>query len=92
MALTKKDYFIHQYSNFKNELKPIISTDFLPSLDNVDICDVIYYFNYKFSDVKDYNPIIIELLISNNIQLTEPQFHLLLPIFNIYIDKFKSVV
>ena len=90
--MTKKQYFISQYSNFKNELKPIISTDFLPSLDNVDICDVIFYFNYKFGETKDYNPIIIELLISNNIQLTEPQFHLLLPIFNLYIERFKSVV
>ena len=92
MALTKKQYFTNQYLEFKQELGTIIPTHFLPSLDNVDLIDVIYFFNYKFGDVTDFNPVIIELLISNNIQLTESQFIQLIPIFNTYITRFKSVI
>ena len=92
MSITKKDYFKNQYLEFKTELNKVITTDFMPSIDSLDIYDIIYFFNYKFGDIKDYNPVIIELLISNNIQITEQQFHQLLPIFNIYINRFKSVL
>ena len=40
--MTKKDYFKNQYLEFKTELNKVITTDFMPSIDSLDIYDIIY--------------------------------------------------
>ena len=93
MSLTKREYITNQYNSFNQEIFPIVNNNnLLPSLDDVDLCDLITYFNYTFGNTNNYDSIIIQLLKSNNVRLTEQEFHKLIPIFNKYINQIKSVI
>ena len=80
-----------QYNDFSSEVLEITKTSIVPSLDNVDLIDVLYYFEYHFGNECDYNSIITQMLAYNNIKLTDSQLELLFPIFLKYITVFKSI-
>lgn len=89
--MTRKEYLIMQYNTFSSEVLEITKTSIVPSLDNVDLIDVLYYFEYHFGNEADYNLIITQMLAYNNIKLTDSQLELLFPIFLRYITVFKSI-
>ena len=92
MTITKKDYIIKQYLDFQNEIKKILPINIFPSLEDVDITDIILYFQMTFLYCDNYDPIVRELLSSYHIQYTPEQYNIIYPIIARFIDKFKLFI
>ncbi len=91
MTTTRRDFLIEQYNLFSREVLEITKTRIVPSLDNVDLTDVLYFFQYQFGAEGDYDKIIRELIDYNNVKINDVELHLLYPIFLKYIAIFKSI-
>ncbi len=90
--MSRRDFFISQYFNLQNEIKMITNNNFLPSLEDFDVVDIIYMFSYTFVSVSKYDDIVIELLKNNGIKLSQDQLNQLLPICSKYINSIKQVL
>ena len=57
-SITRKEYLEKQYILFSNELKNIIGENIFPSLEDVDIIDVLTFFQITFGNTTDYQEIV----------------------------------
>lgn len=89
--MSRREYFTAKYKEFTADVKEIVPTNIIPSLDDIDLVDALYFFEYTFRDEIDYERIVRQLVQYNGIKITEAQIQLLLPIFSKYIDLFKTI-
>ena len=85
---TRKEYLEKQYSLFTNELKDIIGENIFPSLEDVDIVDILTYFQMTFGNTTDYQEI-VKSVIKYHVNITEDDFLQIYPIVKKYIDNLK---
>ena len=90
MVLTKKEFLTEKYTKFIKEIKLIIDTDIFPSLDDVDISDVLLFFQMSFSCEEDYEDIVKNLIYLNGIDATHEQIDKAMPIITKYINELKQ--
>ena len=65
MTLTRKDLITEKYTELKNQLQEYILDDSLfPSIENVDLSDILFYLNFYFpkNGQKEYIATIEKLL------------------------------
>ena len=65
MTLTRKDLITEKYTELKNQLQEYILDDSLfPSIENVDLSDILFYLNFYFpkNGQKEYISTIEKLL------------------------------
>ncbi len=86
---TKKDHLTKGYLNFIEEVKKIIDVDIFPNLEDVDITDVLLFFNISFMGCDDYEDIIRGLIMINGVEISDEKFKILLPITTKYINDLK---
>ncbi len=55
--ITRKEYLEKQYFLFSNELKDIIGENIFPSLEDVDIVDVLTFFQMTFGNTTECHKI-----------------------------------
>ena len=87
---TKKEFLTEQYINFINEIKTIIHIDIFPSLDDVDITDVLLFFQMSFTDENDYESIVKNIMDMSGIDIPNEQFNKAMPIITKYISELKK--
>ena len=87
---TKKEFLTEQYINFINEIKTIIDIDIFPSLDDVDITDVLLFFQMSFTDENDYESIVKNIMDMSGIDIPDEQFNKAMPIITKYISELKN--
>jgi len=87
-SITRKEYLEKQYFLFSNELKDIIGENIFPSLEDVDIVDVLTFFQMTFGNTTDYQEI-VKSVIKYHVNITEDQFMKIYPIIQKYIDELK---
>ena len=85
---TRREYLEKQYKLFTNELKDIIGEDIFPSLEDVDIIDVLTYFQMTFGNTTDYQEI-VKSVIKYHINITDEIFLKIYPIIKKYINDLK---
>ena len=71
MVLTKKEHLTKEYLKFIQEMKTIIDCDIFPSLDEVDITDILLFFNITFVGMDYYCDIIKNLIHMNHYEITD---------------------
>jgi len=86
---TRREYLEKQYKLFTNELKDIIGEDIFPSLEDVDIIDVLTYFQMTFGNTTDYQEI-VKSVIKYHINITDEIFLKIYPIIEKYINELKK--
>ena len=89
MVLTKKEHLTKEYLKFIQEIKSVIDCDIFPSLDEVDITDILLFFNITFVGMDDYSDIIKNLMHMNHYDITDKQFDTVIPIITKYINDLK---
>ena len=79
--MNKKEVLIKKYIKMNQDLSALMDCSFLPTIENIDILDSVFYFKFTFSDINEthYKQALIDLLYFQNIK-------------NIDIDKIYSVV
>ena len=85
---TRKEYLEKQYSLFTNELKEIIGENIFPSLEDVDIVDILTYFQMSFGNTTDYQEI-VKSIMKYHVNITDDIFLKIFPIIEKYINELK---
>lgn len=88
---TRKEIIINSYMEFQKNVKSIINIDLFPKLEDVDVIDLLIYFDLYFKNTDDYSDIINELLFMNNIKLSNEKLNEIIPILTKYINQFKNI-
>ena len=86
---TRKEYLEKQYILFSNELKDIIGENIFPLLEDVDIIDILTYFQITFGSTTEYEEI-VKSVIKYHVNITDDQFLQIYPIIKKYINEFKN--
>ncbi len=87
-SITRKNYLEKQYILFSNELKNIIGENIFPSLEDVDIVDILTYFQMTFGNTTDYQEI-VKSVIKYHVNITDDQFLKIYPLIEKYINELK---
>lgn len=87
---TKKEFLTEQYLSFIKEIKTIIDTDIFPNLEDVDITDVLMFFQMSFTDDDEYEDVVKNILDINGYDISKEQFNNAMPIINKYINDLKE--
>ena len=85
---TRKEYLEKQYILFTNELKEIIGENIFPSLEDVDIVDILTYFQMSFGNTTDYQEI-VKSIMKYHVNITDDIFLKIFPIIEKYINELK---
>jgi hypothetical protein len=86
---SRKEYLEKQYILFTNELKDIIGENIFPLLEDVDIIDILTYFQITFGSTTEYEEI-VKSVIKYHINITDDQFLQIYPIIKKYINELKK--
>ena len=90
MSLTKKEYLEKKYIEFSKDVTEILKTNIFPSLEELDIVDILLFFQYSFWNTDDYSDIVRNLISINHYEIDDEMFHKLYPIIESYINNLKE--
>lgn len=90
--ITRKELIVEQYAILKTEIQKtgLIKGDIFPSLNDIDIGDLIYYFKLTFSDSSNYESSIIDLLECKDIYLNTQEQEQIVNIIIPFLDTFNK--
>lgn len=88
---TRKMIITQKYLEFQSNVKEIIDIDIFPSLEDIDLVDLLIYFNLYFEHNINYYDTIKDLLFLKNIKLTDAQLNEILPLITKCINEFKLI-
>ena len=86
---TRKEIIINKYLEFQNNINNIVPIDIFPSLEEVDVVDLLLFFNFTFGYVNDYENIITELISFNNVKIQPDELQKVMPVIIQFIHEFK---
>jgi hypothetical protein len=76
---TKKDIIIKKFLQYEKDVKEIIDTSIIPSLEDIDVLDLLLYTNLYFNNEQDKRKTIIHLIDMQGIDITQEQFDKAMP-------------
>jgi hypothetical protein len=76
---TKKDIIIKKFLEYESEIKKIIDTSIIPSLEDIDVLDLLLYINLYFNNEQDKKKTRIYLIDMQSIDITQEQFDKAMP-------------
>ena len=89
-TITKKIYLETKYKEFISEIETIIKTNLFPSLEDVDMVDILLFFQYTFFCTNDYKEIVKNLIETHHVELDDDTFNnKIYPIVEKYINDLK---
>jgi len=88
-TITKKIYLENTYKEFISEIETIIKTNLFPSLEDVDMVDILLFFQYTFFCTNDYKEIVKNLIETHHVELDGDTFNKIYPIIEKYINELK---
>jgi hypothetical protein len=77
---TKKDIIIKKFLQYESEVKKIIDASIIPSLEDIDVLDLLLYINLYFNNEQDKKKTIIYLIDMQGININQEQFNKAMPI------------
>ena len=77
---TKKDIIIKKFLEYETEIKKIVNTSIIPSLEDIDVLDLLLYINLYFNNEQDKKKTIIYLIDMQDIDINQEQFNKAMPI------------
>jgi hypothetical protein len=86
---TRKEIIINKYLEFQNNINNIVPINIFPSLEEVDVVDLLLFFNFTFGYVNEYENIITELISFNNVKIQPDELQKVMPVIIQFIDEFK---
>ena len=86
---TRKEIIINKYLEFQNNINNIVPINIFPSLEEIDVVDLLLFFNFTFGYVNEYENIITELITFNNVKIQPDELQRVVPVIIKFIDEFK---
>ena len=89
MSYTRKEIIIDKYLEFQNNIKQIVDVDIFPTLEDLDVVDLLLFFNMTFGYTTEYESIINDLISFNGVKIQPEQLAQVVPVITTFIDEFK---
>ena len=89
MSYTRKEIVINKYLEFQNNIKEIVDVDIFPSLEDIDIVDLLLFFNMSFGYTDNYTDIINDLISFKKVKIQPEDLLKVMPVIIQFIDEFK---
>ena len=89
MSYTRKEIIINKYLEFQNNIKEIVDVDIFPSLEDMDIVDLLLFFNMSFGYTDNYTDIINDFIFFNKVKIQPDDLLKVMPVIIQFIDEFK---
>jgi hypothetical protein len=89
-SITKKIYLETQYKQFTKEIESIMKINLFPSLDDIDMVDILMFFQYTFFCTNDYEEIVKNLIETHHQEIDDETFNKIYPIVEKYIVELKK--
>ena len=89
MSYTRKEIIINKYLEFQNNIKQIVDVDIFPTLEDLDVVDLLLFFNMTFAYTTEYESIINDLILFNGVNIQPEELLKVMPIITTFIDEFK---
>ena len=89
---TRKTLIIERYGALEVELKKHMKAELFPSLDSVDIADLVYFITLTFVGVDSegqYSAKIRELMDGNGVKVDGPTFDIIVPLIRNFVAWMK---
>ena len=87
----RKEILIVKYLEFKKQLDSVeFNTSLFPSLDDVDIVDLLFFFNMFFPQSTDYEPAVRSLATTFGYQISDEEYSKGMPYITEYIEWLKA--
>jgi len=85
---TRMNILTEKYIKFYNDINLINNSysHLFPSLEDIDMVDLLFFFNYTFTRGTDYNEPIKSLMNSNDIIIDEDEYKKAFPIIKEFIE------
>ena len=77
---TKKDIIIKKFLQYESDIKTIVNTSIIPSLEDIDVLDLLLYINLYFNNEQDKQKTIIYLIDMQGLNLTQERLTKAMPI------------
>ena len=77
---TKKDIIIKKFLQYETDIKNIVSSSIIPSLEDIDALDLLLYINLYFNNEQDKQKTVIYLIEMQDIDITHEQLTKAMPI------------
>ena len=87
--ITKKEYLESKYRQFSKELTNELGINIFPSLDDVCMVDVLFFSQFTFSNLTDYEEP-VRTLRSHYVDIDIDKFNDIYPTIKLYIDELKD--
>jgi hypothetical protein len=91
---TKGTALKEKYENLTAELKTFFEGELFPTLDTIDIADLVYFITQSFSGIntpEDYYDRISELITMNGFKITDEQMKRVVPLITDFVCWFKAL-
>ena len=91
---TRKELIVEKYLFLETELKKYVTDDIFPSLDCIDVADLVYYITLIFLGVttdEQYKIKIRELLTTNNIKICDTNIGIIIPLIQSLVEWMKAL-
>jgi hypothetical protein len=89
MSYTRKEIIINKYLEFQNNIKQIVDINIFPTLEDVDVVDLLLFFNMTFGYTDKYESIINDLILFNSVKIIPEDLLKVIPVITQFIDEFK---
>ena len=89
MSYTRKEIIVNKYLEFQNNIKQIVDINIFPTLEDVDVVDLLLFFNMTFGYTTEYETIINDLILFNGVKILPEDLLKVMPIITQFIDEFK---
>ena len=91
---TIKELIVEKYLLLETELKQYVTDDIFPSLDCIDVADLVYYITLIFLGVttdEQYRIKIRELLSTNDIKISDTNIGIIVPLIRDFVKWMKEL-
>ena len=91
---TRKTLIVEKYTALEAELKKHFSADLFPSLDAIDVCDLVYFITMTFLGVdseEQYCEKIRELMTANAVKVDDDTFRVTQPLIAEFVAWLKKL-
>ena len=77
---TKKEIIIKKFLQYEHEIKKLIDASILPSLEDIDVCDLLIFINLYFNNDNDKETIIYNLISMQGLDINKEDIAKAMPL------------
>jgi hypothetical protein len=88
---TRREILTNKYNELLVAIKPLFPNQLLPTLDDYDLCDVLFFINFTFPDENIQGPLRHIVAMNCNEEVDEMKFQSLVNILLPFLQWYKNL-